>query len=91
MEVESDPQKLVNLCCGANIFVDGQDPELKPDSEYPDWLWSLRLDKQPPDLSELDPDDPYYWQRVSRILKVRDSVVRKRLEKLRQLQAPQTK
>ncbi|XP_064608091.1 large ribosomal subunit protein mL54-like [Liolophura sinensis] len=61
MEVETDPEKLVKYCCGANIYVTGQDPELKPDSEYPDWLWTLRTDRKPPDLSELDPDSFYYW------------------------------
>lgn len=41
---------------GANILKDGTDPPVKPDSEYPDWLWHL-LDKQPP-LSELERKDP---------------------------------
>lgn len=26
---------------GCNIFQDGEDPKLKPDEEYPDWLWDL--------------------------------------------------
>lgn len=41
---------------GANILKEGVDPPVKPDSEYPDWLWHL-LDKQPP-LSELERKDP---------------------------------
>ncbi|KAL2939916.1 39S ribosomal protein L54 mitochondrial [Bienertia sinuspersici] len=36
---------------GANILKDGTDPKIRPDSEYPDWLWQL-LDKRPA-LSEL--------------------------------------
>ena len=26
---------------GTNIMKDGQDAELRPDSEYPDWVWTL--------------------------------------------------
>lgn len=26
---------------GCNIFKDGEDPKLRPDEEYPDWLWDL--------------------------------------------------
>lgn len=36
---------------GANILKEGTDPKIRPDSEYPDWLWHL-LDKRPA-LSEL--------------------------------------
>ena len=36
---------------GANILKDGVDPKIRPDSEYPDWLWHL-INKRPA-LSEL--------------------------------------
>lgn len=29
------------VCTGANIFTEGTDPTLKPDDEYPEWLWEL--------------------------------------------------
>ncbi|XP_003387208.1 PREDICTED: 54S ribosomal protein L37, mitochondrial-like [Amphimedon queenslandica] len=29
------------VCQGANYYTHGSDPELKDDSEYPDWLWTL--------------------------------------------------
>lgn len=45
LPVETDTEKLVNYVCGSNILKQGQDVQLKPDSEYPDWLWSLRLSK----------------------------------------------
>lgn len=47
LPVETDPVKLVNYVCGSNILKEGKDVELKPDSEYPDWLWSIRLGMQP--------------------------------------------
>ncbi|KAL3866874.1 hypothetical protein ACJMK2_044127 [Sinanodonta woodiana] len=64
LEVEQDPQKLCKLLCGGNIFKEGSDPELKPDNEYPDWLWNMRLDRQAAPLSELDPETPQYWSRL---------------------------
>ena len=30
---------------GLNILKDGQDPELRPDSEYPEWIWTLHLER----------------------------------------------
>ena len=42
-DVETDPEKLVNFVCGSNYMKQGKDIELKPDNEYPDWLWTLRL------------------------------------------------
>lgn len=41
LEVEKDPHKLVNYVCGSNIMQTGEDIKLKPDSEYPDWLWNV--------------------------------------------------
>jgi len=40
--VETDTQKLVNYVCGSNLLKEGEDVKLKPDDEYPDWLWTLR-------------------------------------------------
>ena len=33
-----------DVATGANVYQSGSDPPLKPDSEYPEWLWGL-LDK----------------------------------------------
>lgn len=43
LEVEKDPHKLVNYCCGLNYHIDEAPVKLKPDNEYPEWLWDLRL------------------------------------------------
>ena len=64
LPVETDAEKLAKFCCGANIFSSGSDPEIKPDSEYPEWLWELRTDRKPPDLSELEENDNQYWRRL---------------------------
>lgn len=47
LEVETDPHKLVNYCCGLNFHIDEPLIKLKPDNEYPDWLWKLRITEKP--------------------------------------------
>ena len=83
IEVETDAMKLTRFCCGANIYTAGADPQLKPESEYPEWLWSLRLDRQPPDLSELDPNEHRYWQRL-RKMAIRQNNKLMKVRKLKQ-------
>ncbi|CAK9302445.1 unnamed protein product [Gordionus sp. m RMFG-2023] len=70
-EVENDIQKLCNYACGANYIKDQPVIPLKPDSEYPDWLWNLNLGKPKP-IEELDPETYYYWFRVRKLHKRRN-------------------
>lgn len=77
LPVETDPERLVNYLCGSNIYKTGEDVKLKPDSEYPEWLWNLRTGPAPP-LEELDPNSKEYWSRVR-------TMGRRRLNKLKQL------
>lgn len=35
------PGTASGVATGVNILKNGSDPELKPDSEYPEWLWKL--------------------------------------------------
>lgn len=65
LPVEKDTNKLVRFVCGSNILKEGQDIEIKPDSEYPDWLWQIHTGPPLP-LSELDPNTKAYWRRVRR-------------------------
>ncbi|XP_063926138.1 large ribosomal subunit protein mL54 [Zophobas morio] len=65
LPVETDPEKLVKFVCGSNIYTTGQDVEIKPDSEYPEWLWKVRTGPPPP-LEELDPESKRYWQRIKK-------------------------
>nr|CAG4641382.1 EOG090X0KWJ [Eulimnadia texana] len=74
--VETDPYKLVNFVCGSSITKEGKDIELKPDSEYPEWLWQLRLDG-PPALEDLDPETLEYWRRVRKLAMRRNMVMLK--------------
>lgn len=58
--VETDPHKLVNYCCGLNFHIDEPPIKLKPDNEYPDWLWTLRLGPKPTS-AELEPGTKEYY------------------------------
>ena len=64
-----------DVCNGANIYKDGQDPPLKPDSEYPDWLWTLNGTKTP--LSELSTEENIYWRRVRKAKIKQQNALRK--------------
>ena len=51
---------------GCNIFKNGSDPPILPDSEYPDWLWKLatpgatlkELERKGPDNLDMDEVSP---------------------------------
>ena len=48
-----------SVVVGLNILKEGQDPELRPDSEYPEWVWTLHEER--PSLQTLKAkheDDP---------------------------------
>ncbi|XP_055687996.1 39S ribosomal protein L54, mitochondrial [Lutzomyia longipalpis] len=63
--VETDVNRLINFVCGSNIYKTGEDVQLKPDTEYPDWLWTLHTEKQ--SLDELDPNTKQYWRRLRKM------------------------
>lgn len=64
--VETDVNRLVNFVCGSNIYKTGEDIQLKPDSEYPEWLWKMHTGKPLP-LEELDPNTKHYWRRLRKM------------------------
>ncbi|XP_067631631.1 large ribosomal subunit protein mL54 [Eurosta solidaginis] len=74
--VETDVNKLLNYVCGSNILKTGQDIKLKPDSEYPDWLWSLNVDRIIP-LDEMNPETKQYWRRIRKHALRRNNQLRK--------------
>lgn len=63
LPVETDATKLVSYVCGSNINKTGEDIKIKPDSEYPDWLWTLNVGK-PLTLEEMDPETKQYWRKL---------------------------
>lgn len=76
LPVETDPTRLVSFVCGSNIYKTGEDVRIKPDSEYPEWLWEVRTGP-PPKLEELDPDSKAYWKMVRKMALRRNNKLRK--------------
>ncbi|XP_030558471.1 39S ribosomal protein L54, mitochondrial [Drosophila novamexicana] len=66
LPVETDANKLVSYVCGSNYMKTGEDIKLKPDAEYPDWLWTLNTERIVP-LEELDPNTKQYWRRLRKM------------------------
>ncbi|KAG5881301.1 hypothetical protein JTB14_016172 [Gonioctena quinquepunctata] len=66
LPVETDPERLTKYACGTNIFKTGEDVLLKPDEEYPEWLWNISTGPPPP-LEELDPNSKEYWKRIRKM------------------------
>ncbi|ERL86236.1 hypothetical protein D910_03646 [Dendroctonus ponderosae] len=76
LPVETDPERLVNYCCGSNIYTTGEDVKLGEDSDYPDWLWEIRTGPPPP-LEELDPNSKEYWRRIRKMAIKRQNQLKK--------------
>ena len=82
LPVETDPEKLAKFCCGLNILkTGGEEVPIKADSEYPEWLWTLSLDKGP-DPNEMDPNTIQYWTRKRKIaLRFKNKLMKKEFPK----------
>jgi len=66
LDVEEDAHKLVTQVCGLNYQLETDPVLIKPDSEYPDWLWTLNVKRPLPPLEEQDPNSKEYWMQVNR-------------------------
>ncbi|XP_015794365.1 uncharacterized protein LOC107370921 [Tetranychus urticae] len=61
LPVEQDAERLVNYVCGSNIYQEGEDIKLKDDSEYPDWIWKMKIHSFPK-FDDYDPKSKEYWE-----------------------------
>ncbi|KAM9796246.1 large ribosomal subunit protein mL54 [Syngnathus typhle] len=62
-EVCKDPVRLTSYAVGVNIYKQGEDPQLKPVEEYPEWLFQLNLEA-PHKLHDLEEHTWEYWKRL---------------------------
>jgi large subunit ribosomal protein L54 len=53
------------VCVGLNYFQTGEDPPIREDSEYPDWLGSIIEPVK--SYKELSPDTKQYWRRFNKV------------------------
>ena len=69
---------MAKFCCGLNIYkTGGTEVEIKPDSEYPEWLWKLSLDRGPVPET-MDKESIEYWTRKRNIaLRYKNSLMKK--------------
>lgn len=79
-ELVTDPATLANFAVGVNYLQDAPMVPLRPDAEYPEWLFQMHLGP-PKKLQELDPDALQYWRR----LRKHNSWQRNKLKKSRRL------
>ena len=73
----TDNTNFPTTCPGINYMKDGKDLDLKPDSEYPDWLWTLGGPKK--DFKDMSPeiDGVAYYRREKKIKLREKNLIRK--------------
>jgi large subunit ribosomal protein L54 len=59
VKIEKAPLNM-DVCLGANYYKTGEDPVIRPEEEYPEWLWNLDPEKQ----MDVAPDSKQYWRKI---------------------------
>merc|ERR1719340_548116 len=57
LSVETDPEKLVNFVCGSDYRTEEHregDVPIKPDSEYPSWLFTMDVTRPKPKAIDME-------------------------------------
>ena len=64
--METDPVKLVTTVAGSNYrTIEGSaDIVLKPDSEYPDWLWTMNVERPLPMAKDMPKGTLEYYEKL---------------------------
>ncbi len=72
---------LVTHCCGLNYKLDGGHVELKPHSEYPEWLYKMDVNRPEPTSDELEPGTMEYFLALKQEANVRYRTLHKKKKK----------
>ena len=62
-KVETDTRILRTHCCGLDYKIDADPVPLKPDSEYPDWLFAMDLKRPEPPSHEMEYGTMEYFEK----------------------------
>ncbi|CAG9537230.1 unnamed protein product [Cercopithifilaria johnstoni] len=79
--IDLNTEKLCTHVCVNYLIEGGEDPKILPDSEYPTWLFELKLERKK-ELEDLDPEvDGWLYWRAYRLRQLRQT---HRIERLKQ-------
>ena len=72
---DSSDVDLSRVCQGLDYHVNGEDPPLKEDNEYPDWLWQIAEPVK--SHKELPEGSKEYWRRLNKYSTRNTNMIRK--------------
>lgn len=76
-EEASEDVDLSKVCAGLNYYKSGEDPVIKDDGDYPDWLWTVSEPVK--SHKELSPDSKFYWRRLNKQKARNNNLLRKQM------------
>ena len=82
-DVETDTKKLTTHCCGLNYKLEGEEVQLKEDSEYPAWLFDLNIERPRPNAEDMENKNTMeYFEKLQEENKFRRRRIGKQRRKL---------